>query len=201
MKLVIPEGNFEGYIFDCDGTLVDSMPLHFKAWTASFEHHNAPWLWTEDDFYNNAGIADHQIVADLNKRHGSNICAESIHDFKVEWYMKRMESELKPVAAVLEQVRKCIDVGIPIAVGTGSDITIVEPSLKCTGLWDYFDLNVIITPKQVKRGKPEPDIFLLAAERIGVSPEKCLVFEDGQSGIDAATKAGMQSVFVDTRPK
>ena len=112
-----------------------------------------------------------------------------------------MESELKPVAAVEEQVRKCIDTGIPIAVGTGSDISIVEPSLKCTGLWDYFPIDLIITPKQVKRGKPEPDIFLLAADRIGVAAEKCLVFEDGQSGLDAAEKAGMQSVFVDTRPK
>lgn len=201
MKLEIPTGDFEGYIFDCDGTLVDSMPLHYKAWTASFKHHNSPWDWSEDEFYNNAGVADHQIVANLNQQYGSDLCAESIHDYKLSWYMERMESELKPVEVVAEQVRHCIDTGIPISIGTGSDITIVEPSLKCTGLWEYFDIDRIITPKQVENSKPEPDTFLLAAERMNIAADKCLVFEDGQSGLDAAAKAGMQSVFVDTRNK
>lgn len=196
MILEIPEDNFEGYIFDCDGTLVDSMPLHFRAWTASFKHHNAPWEWSEDNFYANAGIPDRDIVGLLNDRYQTNICADSIHDYKLQWYVERM-SELKPVEAVAEQVLKCRAEGIPISIGTGSEISIVEPSLRFTGLWEHFD--IIITPADVKRGKPAPDMFLLAAERMGVSPEKCLVFEDGKAGIDAATAAGMKSVFVDSR--
>ena len=88
---------------------------------------------------------------------------------------------------------------MPISIGTGSDIALVEPSLKFTKLWDYFD--IIITPAQVKRGKPAPDMFLLAAEKMGVAPEKCLVFEDGKAGIDAAKAAGMNWVFVDSRKK
>lgn len=197
MILDIPEGDFAGYIFDCDGTLVDSMPLHFRAWTASFQHHGAPWDWSEDDFYGHAGVPDREIVGLLNDRHGSDICADSIHEYKLEWYMERMEQELTPVEAVADQVRKCLDEGIAISIGTGSDIALVEPSLRCTGLWDYFD--IIITPAEVKRGKPEPDIFLLAAEKMGIPPAQCLVFEDGQAGIQAATAAGMKSVFVDSR--
>ncbi len=196
MTLDIPEGDFEGYIFDCDGTLVDSMPLHYRAWTASFMHHKAPWVWSEDDFYANAGIPDRDIVAKLNAEYGSAIDADSVHEYKLEWYMERM-SELTPVEAVADQVRKCLETGIPISIGTGSDITLVEPSLKFTGLWDYFD--IIITPAEVERGKPAPDMFLLAAEKMGVAPEECLVFEDGKAGIDAAAAARMTSVYVDSR--
>lgn len=196
MILDIPAGDFEGYIFDCDGTLVDSMPLHYRAWSASFRHHNAPWDWTEDDFYSRAGVPDREIVIGLNEKHEADLCPDEVHEYKLHWYMERME-ELKPVPAVAEQVKKCVESGIPISIGTGSDIELVEPSLKFTGLWDYFD--IIITPKEVERGKPAPDMFLLAAQRMGVAPEKCLVFEDGQAGIDAASAANMTSVFVPSR--
>lgn len=196
MILDIPDDKFEGYIFDCDGTLVDSMPLHFRAWTASFQHHDAPWEWSEDSFYANAGIPDRDIVGKLNREYGTELDADSIHEFKLQWYMERM-SELRPVEAVAEQVKKCLDIGMPISIGTGSDINLVEPSLKFTGLWDFFE--IIITPAEVERGKPAPDMFLLAAEKMGVPAEKCLVFEDGQAGIDAASAAGMKSVFVDSR--
>ncbi len=196
MILNIPEGDFAGYIFDCDGTLVDSMPLHYRAWTASLERHRAPWDWSEDDFYASAGIPDREIVGRLNERFRSNLCPDSVHAYKLEWYRERLH-ELKPVEAIAEQVRNCLAAEKPIAIGTGSDISLVEPSLRHTGLWDYFD--IIITPADVARGKPAPDMFLLAAERMGVPPEQCLVFEDGKAGIEAATAAGMASVFVDTR--
>ena len=196
MILDIPEGPFEGYIFDCDGTLVDSMPLHFRAWTASFVHHEAPWDWTEDEFYSMAGVPDREIVGMLNQRHGVDICPDSVHDYKLDWYRERME-ELEPVHPIKEQVERCLSEQLPISIGTGSDLSLVEPSLRHTGLWDYFE--IIITPADVERGKPAPDMFLLAAERMGVAAEKCLVFEDGQAGIKAAEAAGMKSVFVDSR--
>ena len=196
MILEIPDGEFEGYIFDCDGTLVDSMPLHYRAWTASFQHHGAPWNWMEDDFYASAGIPDRQIVGALNEKYDAQIDPDSVHEYKLEWYMERM-SELKPVQAVAEQVQKCLKLGAPISVATGSDLALVEPSLKFVGLWDFF--RIIVTPADVEHGKPAPDMFLLAAEKMKIAPEKCLVFEDGQAGIDAATAAGMKSVFVDSR--
>ena len=82
-------------------------------------------------------------------------------------------------------------------MASGSDLSLVEPSLQAAGLRNLF--NIIITPALVENGKPAPDMFLLAAEKMGVPPEDCLVFEDGQAGIDAATAAGMASVYVDSR--
>lgn len=196
MTLQIPDGPFEGYIFDCDGTLVDSMPLHYRAWNASFAHHGAPWAWTEELFYASAGIPDREIVRGLNERWGAEISAESIHEYKLHWYFERM-NELKPVEAVAEQVRRCHRAGAPVSVASGSDRSLVESSLEFTGLRHFFD--IIITPADVARGKPAPDMFLLAAERMGVEPARCLVFEDGQAGITAAVAAGMQCVFVDSR--
>tara|TARA_R110000850_G_scaffold210201_1_gene336235 strand:- start:844 stop:1437 length:594 start_codon:yes stop_codon:yes gene_type:complete len=196
MTLDLPDREFAGYIFDCDGTLVDSMPLHFRAWTASFEHNQAPWVWDEDEFYTNAGVPDRVTVMELNERYGAEICPDAVHEFKAEWYAEHV-SKLKPVDAVAELAHKLHNEGKLISVASGSDLALVEPSLKAAGLGGLFD--IIITPAQVKHGKPAPDMFLLAAERMGVAPENCLVFEDGQAGIDAATAAGMESVFVDSR--
>lgn len=195
MKLNLPDREFGGYIFDCDGTLVDSMPLHFRAWTASFIHNEAPWDWTEDEFYKNAGVPDRVTVADLNLRYGAEIDADLVHEFKAEWYGKHLH-KLGPVQAVADFARELHRKGEIISVASGSDLSLVIPSLKQINL-DVFE--IVITPAQVERGKPFPDMFLLAAEKMGVDPQDCLVFEDGQAGIDAADAAGMASVFVDSR--
>lgn len=196
MILEIPDGPFEGYIFDCDGTLVDSMPLHYRAWTASFEHHRAPWQWSEDEFYANAGVPDRVTVMELNERYGASLDPDSIHEFKAEWYARHIQ-ELRPVETVAEIARELHGAGARISVASGSDLSLVAPSLEVAGLLGLFE--VIITPALVARGKPAPDMFLLAAERMGTVPEDCLVFEDGQAGIDAANAAGMASVFVPSR--
>ncbi len=196
MTLDLPDRDFVGYIFDCDGTLVDSMPLHFRAWTASFEHHGAPWKWTEDEFYANAGVPDRVTTMELNDRYGADIDPDSVHDWKVEWYSQHLPS-LQPVSAVADLARKYHEEGQKISVASGSDLSIVEPSLEVIGLRDLFE--IVITPALVENGKPAPDMFLLAAEQMGVAPDDCLVFEDGQAGIDAADAAGMASVFVPSR--
>ncbi len=196
MILDLPDRDFGGYIFDCDGTLVDSMPLHFRAWTASFEHNQAPWVWDENEFYANAGVPDRVTVLELNERHGANICPDKVHEFKAEWYSEHVQN-LKPVKVVADLALQLHAEGKLISVASGSDLALVGPSLQAAGLGNIFD--IIITPALVEHGKPAPDMFLLAAERMGVAPEACLVFEDGQAGIDAATAAGMASVFVDSR--
>lgn len=196
MKLELPDREFAGYIFDCDGTLVDSMPLHYRAWTSSFEHHAAPWQWTEDEFYANAGVPDRVTTMQLNEQYGASIDPDSVHDYKLRWYSEHI-SGLKPVEPVAALARRYHAEGRRISVASGSDLSIVEPSLEATRLRDLFD--IVITPALVEHGKPAPDMFLLAAERMGVDPKDCLVFEDGQAGIDAADNAGMESVFVPSR--
>ena len=196
MILDLPERDFDGYIFDCDGTLVDSMPLHFKAWSASFVHHSAPWEWSEDEFYANAGVPDRITVMELNTRFGANLCPDLVHEYKAEWYARHLH-EIEAVVAVADLARRYHAEGRKISVASGSDISLVAPSLERAGLLDLFE--IIITPADVVHGKPAPDMFFLAAERMGVIPAECLVFEDGQAGIDAANAAGMQSVFVPSR--
>ncbi len=197
MKLTLPDRPFAGYIFDCDGTLVDSMPLHYRAWTASFRHHGAPFEWSEERFYAGAGVPDREIVAGLNAEHGCALDADAVHETKLEWFVRHLH-ELTPVAAVAEIVRELHGRGEKISVATGSDLSLVEPELRHVGLRDYFE--IIVTPADVRRGKPAPDMFLLAAERMGVDPAACLVFEDGKAGLQAADAAGMASVFVPSAP-
>lgn len=197
MELVLPDRRYDGYIFDCDGTLVDSMPLHFRAWTASFRHHEAPFEWSEERFYASAGVPDREIVAGLNDEYGCNLDGDSIHDYKAEWFVRHLQ-ELTPVAAIETLVKQYHAAGEKISVATGSDISIVDPELEHVGLRSYFE--IIVTPADVARGKPAPDMFLLAARKMGVDPENCLVFEDGKAGIQAADAAGMDSVFVPSAP-
>lgn len=197
IRLDIPRRDFAGYIFDCDGTLVDSMPLHYRAWLAAFEANEAGFEFTEEEFYANAGVPDREIVAKMNARYGTEVDADAVHDYKKDWFVQHL-TELEAVPEVAAVVRE-LHGRKPIAVATGSDISIVDPELRHVELRDFFE--IIITPAQVKRGKPEPDMFLLAAERLGVDPGDCLVFEDGQAGIDAANAAGMESVFVASAPQ
>lgn len=198
MTLDIPDRPFGGYIFDCDGTLVDSMPLHFRAWTASFRHHGAPWDWSEDEFYANAGVPDRITVMELNAAYGTNISPDDIHHYKAQWYVEHLHT-LQVVPAVAKYARDLFAAGAKISVASGSDLSLVQPSLEQTGLADLF--SIVITPADVLRGKPAPDMFLLAADRMGVAYGDCLVFEDGAAGIAAADAAGMASVFVASRMK
>ncbi len=195
MTLDIPDREFAGHIFDCDGTVVDSMPLHFRAWVAALEAHQAPFEFTEAYFYGSAGIAEADVTRNLNREHGSQLDPEGVVRTKQEWFINHMH-ELKSVPAVEHIVRNLAMTKMPMAVASGSELVIVRPSLETVGLLDFFP--VIVTPELVERGKPAPDMFLLAAERMGVNPTDCLVYEDGKSGLEAAAAAGMETVFIPT---
>ena len=190
--LEIPDYPFQAYIFDCDGTLVDSMPLHYIAWVESLEQHNAPFEFTEEVFYAHAGIKEQDVVKILNAQHGTNIDPVSVNELKMEIFRRRIP-EVQPVRPVAD-FAKSLEGRFPMAVASGSEEPTVRGCLEATGLVHLFE--TIITPKLVKHGKPAPDMFLLAAERMGIAPSECLVLEDGNSGLEAAKAAGMQAVFV-----
>lgn len=195
-ELILPPGDFAAYIFDCDGTLVDSMPLHLKAWRAALEGHGFPpekfTLQMHHDF---AGMPGTAIVRKMNADFGCALSPEQVEADKVEWYLAHHHHVrgIEPVIAIARSARG----RIPMSVASGSDAHIVHDSLKSVGIQDLFP--TVITPVDVERGKPAPDMFLLCAERMGVPPEKCLVFEDGHLGIQAAEAAGMASVFISTQ--
>ncbi|SKB05262.1 haloacid dehalogenase superfamily, subfamily IA, variant 3 with third motif having DD or ED [Prosthecobacter debontii] len=190
--LQIPDYPFRAFIFDCDGTLVDSMPLHYEAWLASLRHHEAPFEFTEDFFYARAGVREQDVVTELNAQYGSQVDPDSVAHLKAEMFLKIIPQvqAIQPVA----DFARSLEGRFPMAVASGSEEIIVRGCLAANGLLHLFP--TIVTPAYVKQGKPAPDMFLLAAEKMGVEPKDCLVLEDGQAGIVAAEAAGMQWAFV-----
>jgi HAD superfamily hydrolase (TIGR01509 family) len=190
MKLTLPAGNFRAYLFDCDGTVADSMPLHYIAWRKALDEYHCPF--DEELFYEWGGKPPKDIITDLNRMNGLNIPVELTADRK-ETYYYALLPQLKVVPEVLEYIE--LEHGkIPFAVVSGSTRESVINSLTTIGLLDRFD--AIVGAEDYKRGKPAPDAFLLGAERLGIPPQDCLVFEDSDIGIQAATAAGMAWVRV-----
>jgi beta-phosphoglucomutase family hydrolase len=190
MKLPIPQGNFRAYLFDCDGTIVDSMPLHYVAWKKAL----AEWSCTfeEELFYAWGGRPVHDIIASLNDMHGLNMPVDAVAHRKESLYHEQL-----PQLQAIDEVVAHIEAQhgrIPLAVVSGGRRSSVVGSLSALSLIDKFD--TLVCAEDYKNGKPAPDAFLLAAERLGVPPASCLVFEDTDMGIEAATAAGMASVRV-----
>lgn len=200
MELNIPAGDFDGYIFDLDGTLIDTMPVHYRAWSAAMRHQGLAGVLDEDYFYALGGVPSLQVAALLAAKHGLAIeSPDSVAEHKEELYRERLRNEaIAEIVPVVEFARRMAKTH-PLAIATGGTPDVALPSIKSAGLDDLF--KVIVTPLDVApgRGKPHPDMFLEAARRLGVAPEKCLVFEDAEPGIRAALAAGMTVVRVDSR--
>ncbi|HEY1577635.1 MAG TPA: HAD family phosphatase [Terracidiphilus sp.] len=190
MMLKLPDGDFRAYLFDCDGTIVDSMPLHYEAWKKALADYGC--TYEEDLFYAWGGKPVRKIIADLNEMHGLNMPVDSLAERKENYYHAQLP-ELKGIPEVIEHI-EAQHGRIPFAVVSGSRRNSVVGSLTALGLLDKFD--VLVCADDYKHGKPAPDGFLLAAQELGVEPEHCLVFEDTALGIEAANAAGMKSVLV-----
>ena len=190
MKLKLPVGPFKAYLFDCDGTIVDSMPLHYVAWNKVLSQWNCEF--SEELFYAWGGMPMAEIIATLNERQGLSIPVEEAMRLKEGLYFDILP-ELKAVPEVLEHIVASHG-RIPFAVVSGSTRDSVTASLGALGILDRFD--TLVCAGDYKRCKPDPEPFLIAAERLGVAPEDCLVFEDTEMGIQSATAAGMASVKV-----
>ena len=190
MKLKLPAGSFDAYLFDCDGTIADSMPLHYVAWKKALGEWNCEFA--EELFYAWGGRPTAEIIATLNQMHGLSMPVESVANRKEELYFELLP-ELKVVPEVLEHI-EAQHGRIPFAVVSGSARDSVTASLEMLKLLDRFD--TLVCAGEYKKSKPDPEAFLLAAPRLGVAPKNCLVFEDTEMGIQAATAAGMASVKV-----
>ena len=190
MKLTLPPGSFGAYLFDCDGTIADSMPLHYIAWKKALAEWNCPF--DEKLFYTLGGTPVAEIVAMLNKKQGLNMPVEIVSTRKEKLYMELLP-QLKAVPEVVEQI-DAQQGRIPFAVVSGSTRESVTASLDSLKLLDRFD--TMVCAGDYRKSKPDPECFLLAASRLGVAPESCLVFEDTDMGIQAATAAGMASVKI-----
>jgi HAD superfamily hydrolase (TIGR01509 family) len=194
MHLAIPTGDFAAYLFDLDGTLINSMPVHERAWAATLARAGLVTPFDTEYFYQLAGVPSLETAELYAQHYGLPLDAQATVDAKEQRYLELLH-EVELIAPVVEFARRMAPTH-PMGVVTGGGPEIAFPALEATGLRPLF--SVVITPHDVApgRGKPAPDTFLLAAERLGVSPERCLVFEDAQPGIDAALAAGMQVVRV-----
>jgi beta-phosphoglucomutase family hydrolase len=190
MKLKLPVGNFRAYLFDCDGTIVDSMPLHYIAWKAALGEWGCEF--DEELFYAWGGKPTDVIISTLNEMNGLKMPVEALAQYKEELYFDLLP-RLKVIPEVVEHI-EARHGQLPFAVVSGGRRSSVVRSLTALGLLEKFE--TIVGADDYTRGKPAPDAFLLAAERLGVAPADCLVFEDTEIGIQAATAAGMASVKV-----
>ena len=190
MKLKLPEGKFGAYLFDCDGTIADSMPLHYLAWKKALGQWNCEF--EEKLFYEWGGMPVAEIVSTLNQKHGLTMPVEAVSRRKENLYFELLP-QLKAVPEVLEHIDA--EYGrTPFAVVSGSTRESVIASLGSLKLLNRFD--TLVCAGDYKKSKPDPEAFLIAASRLGVQPARCLVFEDTEMGIQAATAAGMASVKV-----
>ncbi len=195
-RVILPERSYGGYIFDLDGTLVDSMAMHYRAWRWALAQNGAPpeaFRWHE--FVAHGGMAAPDIVAEVNARYGLNMPPHEVAEMKRARYAYLLEHERLPIIEeTVGLVRRLREQGIPYAIGTGSVTEGALATLRSAGIEDLF--SIVVTPLDVQRGKPAPDIFLLCAERMGVAPQDCVVFEDAEPGLNAAQAAGMDCVRV-----
>jgi HAD superfamily hydrolase (TIGR01509 family) len=191
-RLELPEGQYDAYLFDCDGTIVDSMPLHYRAW----QHALQKWQCDFDEclFYSWGGKPVREIIAELNRMNHVSMPVEIVASRK-EQHFRQLLPELTGIPAVIEQINHLYGKG-RLAVVSGGKHDLVFASLKQLNLADMFEL--FVCAGDYARGKPAPDCFLMAAEKLRLPPSKCLVFEDTELGIAAATAAGMQFVHVKT---
>jgi HAD superfamily hydrolase (TIGR01509 family) len=190
VKLPLPPGDFRAYLFDCDGTIVDSMPLHYVAWKTTLAEYGCSF--DEDLFYSWGGKPVDEIISTLNLMQSLNMPVEEVGVRKERLYFDLLP-KLKAIAEVVEHI-DAQHGRIPFAVVSGGRRNSVVQSLTAVQLLDRFD--TIVGAEDYERSKPAPDAFLLGAERLGVAPADCLVFEDTDLGIQAATAAGMASVRV-----
>jgi HAD superfamily hydrolase (TIGR01509 family) len=197
MKLDLPAGEFAGYLFDLDGTLLDTMPLHYAAWRDALRRCGLGRDLDEDYFYSLGGVPTLLVARRIGEHYGVKLDAARVEHVKEEIYLARLAGArlIKPVVAFARRVARTH----PVAVVTGGMPHVAQSSLRHTGLDALF--SIVVTPADVPpgRGKPAPDMFLVAARRMGVAPERCLVFEDAEPGIVGARAAGMQIVRVPSR--
>ena len=182
----------QAIIFDCDGTLADTMPAHFVAWQRTMASHGIDF--GEERFYALAGCPTDRIIEMLARERGLQLDVFAVAEAKEAAFLEAIPSieAVPPVADVVRRTRG----KLPIAVATGAIRPVLDRTLRQIGFEGWFD--AIVTAEDTDKHKPDPDVFLEAARRLGVAPAACQVYEDSDYGVEAARRAGMQCVDVRT---
>jgi len=182
--------HIKGLVFDCDGTLADTMPLHWRAWqeiAAKYKLH-----FPEDRFYSLGGVPSRDILKMLAEEQSVILDYIKAAHEKENVYLPLM-SEVGPIQAVVEIAKENYG-KIPMAVASGGSQQIIVQVLEHLKIRHLFD--AVVTSEMVENQKPAPDIFLEAAKRIGIEPKFCRAYEDTELGLQAIHAAGMEAVDV-----
>ena len=186
-----PPAGTRGLIFDCDGTLADTMPVHHRAWLAMLTPHGIPF--PTERFYRLGGMPTAQIIAVLSRETGVPVTDTAGMVHAKESAFLDFLHEVTPITEVVA-VAAAYRGRLPMAVASGGYRAVVLQTLTKIGVGDWFD--AVVCAEDTARHKPEPDVFLEAARRLGVPPETCVVFEDTDIGLEAARRAAMHAVDV-----
>ncbi|WP_213805813.1 HAD family phosphatase [Granulicella sp. dw_53] len=184
MTTDLVEGSFSGLIFDCDGTLVDTAPLHYYALQVGLKPHG---LAMESGWYfDRVGLTPKDLLDEFEALVGPVEREKVLAGYTVAFQegLSRLQ-EVQVIATIAREWKG----RVPMMVASNGQRGNVEGTLRATGLLGLFD--GLVAAEDVKRGKPAPDVFLEAARRMGVAPERCVVFEDSDEGLEAARLAGM----------
>jgi beta-phosphoglucomutase family hydrolase len=183
------------FIFDLDGTLLDNIPAHMRAWAtflASLGHEiDEAQFMLQYSGQSNADILRGVLGPSLSQDETDAYCEQ-----KESLYRDLYRPHMKPVTGLLEFLHRAREAGILMAVATSALPVNVEFTLGGLGLLHWF--RAVVTAEDVRQSKPDPEIFLTAASRLGVAPERCIVFEDSLSGLEGARRAEMRAVAITT---
>lgn len=185
-------GDYEAFLYDCDGTLADNMPAHTATYVAIAKQYQVEMDPAIIDEL--AGWPIAKVVEELNLRYNATMDPEEFRSRKAQLFADEYISKVLPITYVVEHL-KANSGKVRIAVVSGGDRGAVQRTLETIGVSEYVE--VLVCAGETPKGKPFADPFLKAAELLGVDPKKCLVFEDGVPGVQAAEAAGMHWVRID----
>jgi HAD superfamily hydrolase (TIGR01509 family) len=185
----------QALIFDCDGTLADTMPVHHRAWEAMLAEFGMGF--SESEFYALAGMPSAAIIVRLAAEQGVELRAGELERMALDKEL-RYAAMIDEVIAIPElyAIADCYRRKFPMGVASGGERWVVTRTLQTIGVFDW--MSAIVGAEDTDNHKPEPDVFLEAARRLGADPVRCTVFEDSDLGLEAGRRAGMEAV--DIRP-
>jgi len=194
----MPRSRAQAVIWDMDGVIADTAPYHFRAWQEVFRRRGTNF--TEDDFRHNFGQRNDTIIRNTLGGQISQSEIEAIAREKEEIFRRVIGQDIKPLPGAIKLLKSLREHGFKIALASSAPIENIRLITEGLGIEGYF--NSVVTGRDVAEGKPSPQGFLLAAQRLGVNPGDCIVIEDAVAGVTACRRGGMQCIAVtNTHPR